>query len=71
MEGTRERYERALRWRAAEKLEKSRAKIWTNIAAIINKAKICESNAKRDTTESWRDRELMVVEMEDTLNSLI
>ena len=39
MEWIREQYERALRWRAAEKLEQSRAKLWTKINTIVNEAK--------------------------------
>ena len=55
----REWYNRALRWRAAEELEKARAKFWTNIDADINGAKSCELDAKRDSEEirgsgNWR-----------------
>ena len=39
IEGMRERYERALRWRAADELEESREKNRTKIDASINEAK--------------------------------
>ena len=42
MEGTRDRYKRAIRWRAPGELEESRAGFWTNIDVIINEGKSCE-----------------------------
>ena len=51
MEGTRERYEKALRRRANEEFREARAKFWTKIDASINGAKSCESDAKRDVKE--------------------
>ena len=71
MEGMSERYERYLRWRADEKLEEARENFLTKIDAAINQAKSCESDANRDVDESQRERELMGMEMDGRLNSLL
>ena len=51
MEGTRERYEKALRRRANEELREARAKFWTKIYAAINEVKRFELDAKREAKE--------------------
>ena len=56
MEGTRERYKRALRWRAANELEEVRENFWTNANATTNEAKICKSDENRNTKDSQRER---------------
>ena len=54
MKGIRERYERALRHRANEKLEEARAKFQTKITATINESKSCEAGADRCAEEIRR-----------------
>ena len=68
MEGKRELYKRDLMQRAAKELEDSRNKFWTDIDAGINEANSCESNAKRDAKEIWREQELMEIYLEGRLD---
>ena len=44
----RERYERALRWRAANESERTRDEFWIKIDAVINEAKSLKFYEKRD-----------------------
>ena len=52
-------------------MQEARAKFWTKINASINEAKICELDAKRDAEESRRERELMDMDLEGRLDSLL
>ena len=56
MEEVRERYDRATRQRADDKLDKARANFRTKIAASMNKAKSCESGENRNAGEIWREK---------------
>ena len=67
----RERYKRALRWRAVDELEEARDEYRKNIADTINNEKICKSEAKRDTQERQRKWELTSMELEGRLYSVL
>ena len=43
------------------------AKFWTNIDADINETKSFKYNTNRDAKESWRDREMMDMDLEGRL----
>ena len=49
-------------------MEEARDEFWTDIDAGINEANSCESNAKRDAKEIWRERELMEIYLEGRLD---
>ena len=44
-------------------MEEARDGFWTKIDASINESKSCELDAKRDTTDIWRERKLMDMEL--------
>ena len=71
MDGTRERFERSLRWRVSGKLEEERTKFWTKINAAINEAKSYESDEKRDAEEIRREQQLKDMDMEGRFDYLL
>ena len=52
-------------------MEKARANFWNKIYAVINEAKSCKSDAKRDSEEIRRERELMDMDLEWRFNYLL
>ena len=66
----RERYERALMQREADKSEEARDGFWTKIDAAINEAKSCKLDAKRDTKEIRKEKEFMDTGLEGRFDSL-